>query len=52
MHRRPPLQDLSTRGVSQQGSHPNRWMELTDGWCIKTVYKSTIAHQQCPVAGG
>lgn len=43
--------DLATRGVSQQGSHPNRWMELNDGWCIKTVYKSTIAHQQCPIAG-
>lgn len=40
------------RGQSQQGSHPNRWMELADGWAIKTVYKSTLAHQQCPIAGG
>lgn len=40
-----------TRGQSQQGSHPNRWMELIDGWNIKTVYKSTMAHQQCPIAG-
>ena len=41
-----------TRGQSQQGSHPNRWMELADGWNIKTVYKSTMVHQQCPIAGG
>jgi hypothetical protein len=26
-------------------------MELIDGWNIKTVYKSTMAHQQCPIAG-
>ena len=39
------------RGLSQQGSHPNRWMELADGWSIKTVYKSTLVHQQCPIAG-
>ncbi len=40
------------RGQSMQGSHPNRWMELPDGWAVKTVYKSTLAHQQCPIAGG
>ena len=39
------------RGQSMQGSHPNRWMEQPDGWAIKTVYKSTLAHQQCPIAG-
>ncbi|KAL4425853.1 hypothetical protein ABPG75_009869 [Micractinium tetrahymenae] len=39
------------RGHSMQGSHPNRWMELPDGWAVKTVYKSTLAHQQCPIAG-
>lgn len=39
------------RGQSQQGSHPNRWMELANGWNVKTVYKSTMAHQQCPIAG-
>lgn len=26
-------------------------MELADGWAIKTVYKSTLAHHQCPIAG-
>jgi hypothetical protein len=31
--------------------HPNRWTELPDGSAAKTVYKSTLAHQQCPVAG-
>jgi len=34
------------------GSHPNRWAELADGTgAVKTVYKSTLAHQQCPIAG-
>ena len=31
---------------------PCSWMELVDGWAIKTVYKSTLAHNQCPIAGG
>jgi len=26
-------------------------MELADGWAIKTVYNSTLAHHQCPIAG-
>ena len=43
--------EQTTRGGSQQGSHPNRWLELGDGWAIKTVYKSTLQHQQCPIAG-
>lgn len=33
------------------GGHPNRWTELSDGSAAKTVYKSTLVHQQCPVAG-
>ncbi|PRW59423.1 BREAST CANCER SUSCEPTIBILITY 1-like protein isoform B [Chlorella sorokiniana] len=40
-----------TRGTSQQGAQSNRWMELADGWAIKTVYKSSLAHNQCPIAG-
>jgi hypothetical protein len=31
--------------------HPNRWTELGDGSAVKTVYKSTLVHQQCPIAG-
>ena len=51
-HLRQEASSEQTRGLSQQGSHPNRWMELIDGWNIKTVYKSTLAHQQCPIPGG
>lgn len=38
-------------GAASATSHPNRWADLPDGSAAKTVYKSTLAHQQCPVAG-
>lgn len=42
--------DVDTSGSASAG-HPNRWTELPDGSAAKTVYKSTLAHQQCPIAG-
>ena len=45
---------LSAREVGEKGGssgHPNRWTELSDGSAAKTVYKSTLVHQQCPIAG-
>jgi len=36
---------------AQQVSHPNRWMESSDGSAVKNIYKSTLVHQQCPIAG-
>lgn len=44
------LPDVDTGGSASAG-HPNRWTELPDGTVAKNVYKSTIAHQQCPIAG-
>jgi hypothetical protein len=38
-------------GAGSGTSHPNRWADFPDGSAAKTVYKSTLAHQQCPVAG-
>lgn len=35
----------------QHTGHQNRWMELPDGSSVKTIYKSTLVHQQCPIAG-
>lgn len=57
-HQVPPPTDTAVlpntavaRGSAHQGVHHNRWMELSDGSAVKTVYKSTLMHQQCPVAG-
>jgi hypothetical protein len=43
--------DAADTGAGSAGGHPNRWTELSDGSAAKTVYKSTLAHQQCPIAG-
>ena len=48
--RRDPPSNSSQSHHQQQG-HPNRWTELSDGSAAKTVYKSTLVHQQCPIAG-
>jgi hypothetical protein len=42
--------DAGGAGSAATG-HPNRWTELPDGSAAKTVYKSTLVHQQCPIAG-
>jgi hypothetical protein len=42
--------DVETGGSANAG-RPNRWTELPDGSVAKHVYKSTISHQQCPIAG-
>jgi hypothetical protein len=38
-------------GASAGASHPNRWSESADGSATKTVYRSTLVHQQLPIAG-
>lgn len=37
--------------IPATSAHPNRWVELPDGSASKTVYKSTLVHQHCPIAG-